>query len=200
MKKVFKNIFESFLWIGALLLIVDFVTKQIVLHTMYVGDEIVIIKNFFSINYVINNGMAFGLNFDITEANTDQAALTNRIIFVIISLIGAGILSYVYYRSYKKANGWYRASLGLMLSGCLGNLIDRAFYSKDYLGHGALTSGVVDFLGFDFGSYSFPRFNIADACLVVGTIILILLLVIEEMQDGIKKHREELAKEESEEQ
>ncbi len=189
-KKIVKVCFESFLWIGVLLLIADFVSKQVVLHNMYVGQVINIIPGFCYIQYVVNDGMAFGMNFNITSANTDGADIVNRIIYIAISVIGAIIISCVYFINYKKLNKIYRASLSMMLAGCLGNLIDRAFYSESYLASnasnasGVTSYGVVDWIAFDFGSYQFPRFNIADASLVVGTIMLIVMLIVDEVKES----------------
>ena len=52
----------------------------------------------------------------------------------------------------------------------------------------------MDFIAFDFGSYSFPRFNIADSCLVIGVIMLLIYFIIEEIKDA-KKRRALLEKE-----
>ena len=54
-------------------------------------------------------------------------------------------------------------SFGLVIGGILGNFIDRLIYK-----------GVIDYLGFIFGSYYFPIFNLADICIVIGTFILII--------------------------
>ena len=54
----------------------------------------------------------------------------------------------------------------LLTSGAIGNLIDRIRLKY-----------VVDYLRFDFGTYTFPIFNFADMCAVVGTILLICIIV-----------------------
>ena len=118
--------------------------------------------------------MAFGIDFR-------NNPVLNRVMFVIISVIGMAILLPIYILNRKKNNKLLNAALMLMISGCFGNLIDRAFYSSDYLG--TATNGVVDFIGFTFGSYYFPRFNVADSCLVIGTGLLILFLLIEEIHE-----------------
>lgn len=166
--------FSGFVWLGLLLFIVDIVSKQIVLHNMTEGQNIWLIKDFLSINYVVNDGMAFGIDFK-------NNPLLNRVMFVIISVIGMAILLPIYILNRKKNSKLLNAALMLMISGCFGNLIDRAFYSADYLG--TSTNGVVDFIGFTFGSYYFPRFNVADSCLVIGTGLLILFLLIGEIQE-----------------
>lgn len=178
--KIFWNVFNSFVWLAVLLLIIDFVSKQIVLNNMTEGENIWLIPNFLSINYVVNDGMAFGIDFR-------ENPVLNRVMFVVISIIGACILIPIYVVNYKKNNKLVKAALMLMISGCLGNLIDRAFYSASYLG--TTTNGVVDFIGFTFGSYDFPRFNVADSCLVIGTGLLIVYLLILEFKE-IKNKKE----------
>ena len=174
--------FGSFIWLGALMFVLDFVSKQVVLNNMAITDNIQLIPNFLSINYIINDGMAFGIDF--------RNAVLNRVMFAVISVIGAAILIAIYTHKYKEKNNFVKISLMLMISGCIGNLIDRAFYSAEYLG--ADTNGVVDFIGFKFGSYDFPRFNVADSCLVIGTILLIIWLFISEIKDlKLKKENKE---------
>lgn len=179
--KWFRWFFFSFIWLGVLLLIIDFVSKQIVLNTMSVGQTIEIIPHFFSFQYVVNDGMAFGLDFN--------NAITNRIIFITASVIGAILIVGIYVWKYKKLTKYVKACLMIIGAGCIGNLIDRAFYSAEYLHY--TTNGVVDFIAFDFGTYAFPRFNIADSCLVIGTIMLVVWLFVSEAQDDKKKKAEE---------
>jgi signal peptidase II len=175
--------FSSFVWLAVLMFIIDIVSKQIVLNTMEVGQSIQLIPNFLSINYVINDGMAFGIDF--------RNAVLNRVMFAVISLIGAIILIGVFSYKYSTKTKLVKISLMLMISGCIGNLIDRAFYSAEYLGY--TTNGVVDFIGFRFGNYDFPRFNVADSCLVIGTILLIVWLLISEFKEMLVKRKEEIA-------
>lgn len=68
----------------------------------------------------------------------------------------------------------YQAVLSLMAAGAIGNLIDRV---RD--------GGVIDYLDFHFGSYVFPTFNLADICLVVGTILLSLFVLFDQDQDSL---------------
>lgn len=187
--KVLKFIisFGSFIWLGLLIFVVDLVSKQIILNNMSVGDSISLIPNFLSINYVINDGMAFGIDF--------RNAILNRVMFAIISVIGAAILIGAYSYKYKTKTTLVKISLMLMIAGCLGNLIDRAFYSAEYLGH--TTNGVVDFIGFRFGTYDFPRFNVADSSLVIGTLLLIVWLILSEAKE-LKTKKETAVKSEPE--
>ena len=187
LKKISENTWKIILFAGIalLFLVLDFISKQIVLNNMDVGQVINIIPNFFYFQYVINDGMAFGLNF-----NMKGWEVANKIIFITVSVIGTGIITWIFVKTHKKLKNLVVASLGLMLAGCVGNLIDRIFYTQSYLAShaaGVETYGVVDFIAFDFGSYSFPRFNIADSCLVIGVIILVIYLIIEEVKDAKKR-------------
>ena len=176
---ILKEIFHSFLWIALILLVADFVTKQVVLHNMAYLQCVPESKGFMYFQFVINDGVAFGLNF------TTVGEIGNRIIMISLSVIGAAILIFVYAKFYKKLNAWQKAALALMIAGCFGNLIDRVFYGKEYLqgfDPNIETNGVVDFIAVDFGSYQFPRFNIADASLVVGTAMLLVILIIDEVK------------------
>lgn len=177
-QKFFKWLWKSFAWLFLLMFVIDIMTKQLIKNFLNVGDEIILIPNFLSIHYVENNGMAFGLEFGDDLANT--------IFFISISIIGFIIIAscMIYYR--KKLHGVGLASGMLMLSGCFGNLIDRAFYT----GQTPSTAGkhvVVDWIGFFGNDPGFARFNIADSCLVVGTIMLIIWLFVEEYKINKQK-------------
>jgi signal peptidase II len=73
----------------------------------------------------------------------------------------------------------YQAVLSLMAAGAIGNLIDRV---RD--------GGVIDYLDFHFGSYVFPTFNLADICLVVGTILLSLFVLFDKDQDSLLSRKQ----------
>ena len=65
-------------------------------------------------------------------------------------------------------------SLGLMLGGAIGNFIDRVFRQE-----------VVDFIHMYIFSYNFPVFNIADAALSIGVVLLIIQTFLEEKNEGV---------------
>lgn len=175
-----KWFFFSFIWLAILLFIIDIISKQIVKNNMYVGETISLIPNFLSIQYVQNIGMAWGFNF---AEQTNY--LINSIILISVSTIGTIAICIVYWKFYKKLNGVGKAALMLMLAGTFGNLIDRAFYVDPEKGF----HFVVDFIAFDFGSYQFPRFNVADSCLVIGTLMLIIYLFIVDFKAELAKKK-----------
>ena len=192
-KKISQNTWKIILFAGLAIffLVFDFVSKQVVLHNMRLGQSIDIIPNFFHFCYSVNDGMAFSMNFNVA------GEVVNQIIFITVSVIGTALITFLFLRSYKKSNKLVVAALGLMLAGCVGNLIDRIFYSKAYLQSfdpNVTTRGVIDFIDFQFGSWHFATFNVADSCLVIGVLILIVFFIVEE----IKEAKARRLKEESE--
>lgn len=134
-----------------ILIIIDQIIKYLV-HN-YIINDIVIINNFFSITNLSNYGAAFGI-------------LSNNIYFLIfISLI---LIYFIINEIKKNNNKGYIISLLMILSGALGNLIDRIF--RGY---------VVDYLSFELFSISFPVFNFADMLITFGTIYLIYMIIKE---------------------
>ena len=185
--KGLKWFFFSFIWLGIIFLVVDIVTKISVVNYFKapanqgaIHDPIEIIKGFLNIEYVVNDKAAFGMGFDTPD--------TNRIIYIIVAILGAGLIIGIYSWKYNKLSKITKACLMLMATGALGNLIDRIFYTPQFLGYGV--NGVVDWINF-YGIWGF-HFNIADSCVVVGTLILIVYLIIDEIREVIKKRNKEV--------
>ncbi len=184
-----KWIFESYIWLFVLMFIIDIVTKTLIKDNVsYGSEEIWLINNFLGVKYVINDGMAFGIDTGNYTANI--------IVFVGISVIAAIVIITVLAVKYKKIPKFARACCMIILAGCIGNLIDRAFYNSSYLGGSGNTRGVIDWIAFHFGNYEFPTFNWADACLVVGVIMLIIWLFVWDAKEN-KKEKEEKTKSEA---
>ncbi len=158
----------------ALLVGVDQITKYFAAR-----DKVntVVIPNFFYLSYSVNKGAGFSF-----LADKEWAQLLFKIITP-FALIGF-IVFYVF--SVKKSYKWLSFSIVLIISGTIGNYIDRL-----------LNSEVVDFLSFQFGSYFFPTFNVADVCLTVGVIMLIVHFLFFDGSAIFKsKPKEETAKNE----
>ncbi len=139
-------------------IIIDQVTKYIVKANMHLLEKIIVIPNFFSISYVENSGAAF--------------SILERDSYLLI-FISLGVLLYlVNYinKEEKHLNLLYSTSLGMILGGIVGNLVDRILYHE-----------VTDFLAFKIFNYNFPVFNFADVLIVVGVIILIVGFIKEEL-------------------
>ncbi|HLR21351.1 MAG TPA: signal peptidase II [Tissierellaceae bacterium] len=120
----------------------------------------VIIKNFFQLFYVENNGAAFGI------------LQHKRMFFVIITLLIISILAVYTIKYYHRLNKITIISFGLLIGGAIGNLIDRI-----RLGY------VVDFISFKLiHGYNFPVFNIADIAIVLSTLVITILILFDKIE------------------
>jgi len=182
-KEIAKDIFFSFAWLIVLLFALDLITKWVVVTNMNEYQEIMVIENFFYIRLSFNQGAAFGLG------NTGDVGW--RIFFIAVSaVIGTAMLVY-YIVKYKTLTLISKIAVAMMIAGAYGNLVDRALYWPSVVGF----SGVVDFLSFEFWGNRFATFNVADASLVVGVIILLLAIVIEDIKASKNKiTKEDLSK------
>ena len=144
------------LLISLVAIAVDRVTKIAVAKHVYMGDGIVVIPKVFRITHVLNTGAAFSMFAD------SASPMAVRIGLIAFSLIAACAVLFMLWRYGKR---WSTASVGfaLVLGGAVGNLYDRAVYHY-----------VVDFLEVHIFSYHFPDFNVADSCITVGAILLVI--------------------------
>lgn len=190
-KKIFtkenlKKFFRTYIWLMVLLFVVDIVTKWVVFNhygaalmrqSVHSDDPevITIIKNFVYIGGSLNQGAAFSFLYG------------QRVLLLLISLIMSGAFIAFYIIKYKSLTTIYKVALALMITGGVGNLIDRAFYWPSITGF----AGVIDWIIFKFGPSGgeFAMFNIADSCLVIGVIIVFIAIVIDEIKQS-KKRRE----------
>lgn len=158
-KKTDVELCMFFIFLFILLVTVDqFLKKLIDTEMDYYGQK-VIIPDFFSLYYVRNTGSAFSLFADKPWG----------IYFLSGVSILLGVVIFVFMIK-SSVRGFKLISLAfcLLTSGAVGNLIDRIAYRY-----------VIDFLRFDFGSYTFPIFNFADICAVLGTILLICVIIFD---------------------
>ena len=184
--KKLKWFLNSFIWLGILLLVLDIISKNIVVQYQAEINSgggnnggIDIIPGFLGINYTINNHIVFGLDIFKNDIAT-------RIVFVIVALsVSAGIIIYLY-KKWDKINRFYKACFMMIIAGAVGNSIDRIFYSPSYLNYGGL-SGVVDWIDF-YGIWKF-NFNIADCAVVIAAIMLVIYMIVTEIIDYRKKSK-----------
>ena len=174
--------------IAIVMFVIDIVTKQAVVKYFATHeDPIVLIPNFLQINYVINTAAAFGFGIG---GDTEAGLMVNRVVYCVVAgLAFAGIVFFFIFKN-KKLQPFVKVTILLIASGAFGNLIDRIFYSPEFL-HNPY-NGVVDWIDF-CGIWAFV-FNIADSCVVVGAIMLIVWLIVEEVKD-VKARRNAEVKE-----
>jgi signal peptidase II len=154
------------LFLGALLLAVplDQLTKWWISRTLGYADEIPVIDGFFHITHVRNPGAAFGI-----LATSPEPV---RIFFFIGVTLVAIALILSFFHKLAPGDRFSALSLGLILAGAIGNLIDRLRFGE-----------VVDFLHFRlWGGYTWPDFNLADSFIVVGVMLLVIELLASESE------------------
>ena len=122
-----------------------------------------VIQDFFHLTYVTNDGMAFGLSFPGG----------NFALLFLILLLTAFITGFLW----KERDGHplVKYGLALILSGAIGNLVDRIINGK-----------VVDFLDFMIGNFHWYIFNVADSAVTVGMALFIYHSIILEKKESIK--------------
>lgn len=159
---------EDIYKITILVLLLDQFIKYMVNKFMELNTSINIIPNFFSIFYVKNKGAAFSILED------------NTILIVIISVIFIVILDY-YIKKEKNFTKLSVISLGMIMGGIFGNLMDRIIYHS-----------VIDYLSIG----NFPIFNLADIGITVGVGLLIIseLLKLRKDRDNDRSIQEVLPK------
>ncbi len=138
------------LLVTVFLVILDQGTKYLIRHNLDLFESVPVIDGFFHLTYVTNDGMAFGINFP-----------GGFYLFTIASIIMSVVLL-MYLWSERNSHFLLRFSLALILSGAIGNLIDRLWFRS-----------VVDFLDFIIGGWHFYIFNIADSGVTVGMILFL---------------------------
>lgn len=149
---------------------------------MYYGESLSVLGDFFKITFIENPGMAFGFN-----PGSDFKLLIS--IFSLLASIG--LLVYLFIVRNKSLS--LRIALAMILGGAIGNLIDRTFYGIIYKYAPAFYGKVVDFFDFDFFNFAifgrsydrWPIFNIADASVTIGVLILILFYKQHKKEDEI---------------
>jgi len=131
-----------------LIIIFDQLTKILVIKNFQLYESLSILP-FFNLTFIVNYGFAFGF---LNNPSLNQ---------IIVILVIFSIIAYFLYLLIKTQDQFFRFSLILVLSGAVGNFIDRVL-------HGF----VIDFIDIYFGSYHWPAFNLADSSITLGFILI----------------------------
>jgi len=140
-------------------LLLDQWTKHLVQGRLFLHQTVEVIPGFFNLVHVRNTGGAFGI------FGGERGGL-GSLLFVVVSLIAVGCIL-VFFVKVREDEKILSLSLSLVLSGAIGNLIDRLWYGE-----------VVDFLDFYVHSYHWPAFNIADSAICIGIGLMAIELLI----------------------
>jgi signal peptidase II len=157
---------------------VDLLTKGIVEANMSEGQVVSVIPNFLEWCFVYNDKAAFSFDFFLSNVVGLDGV---RVIFIIITIFALAAFGFILYKI-RMRHGFSRIALALVIGGAIGNLYDRLFVGRvrDFI--------QVVFFGLDIeflGGRSFAVFNIADSCLVIGVIMLMVYIVFTE---AFEKH------------
>ena len=140
------------LWITAMLVALDQLTKHLVLEHIPLHDSVPVVPGLLNLTYVRNTGAAFGM-FNAADFAYKSV--------VVAGLAGFALIGILWFAQKFAADAWpARYGFVLIVAGAVGNLIDR------------VTLGfVVDFVDFYVGTWHFWAFNVADAAITVGAVL-----------------------------
>jgi signal peptidase II len=130
----------------------DQASKAWAVKTLRFGEDRVLIRGFLQFVYTENPGIAFG--------HLQEGGAFGRWFFVVLAVAAAVAVFYYFLRT-PRNDDRVLGACALLLAGILGNLTDRV-----RLGY------VVDFIVLHAGNYHWPTFNIADASITVGALLL----------------------------
>ena len=138
------------LFVSAILVLADQVSKAIVVRTMSLYESVPVIENFFHFTYITNDGMAFGIDFPFG--------------YFIFSLVSALLTIFLFWYLWSVRNDSLviRLGLAMIIAGAVGNLIDRLMLGE-----------VIDFLDFMVGNFHWYVFNLADSYVTVGMVLIL---------------------------
>tara|TARA_B100000085_G_scaffold176747_1_gene161067 strand:+ start:50 stop:526 length:477 start_codon:yes stop_codon:yes gene_type:complete len=147
------------------LVIADQLSKYFIVKNLSIGESFNIFP-FLDLYLILNTGIAFSF--------FDDGGVYGRWILVTLVLLVCVYLTYILFT--EKLRKYESVALLMILSGGIGNLIDRTLW-----GH------VIDFIHFYYLNYSFYIFNFADTFITIGVMIYILdLLMVKLNSDGNK--------------
>ncbi len=145
--------------VAVICLLADVYTKNLAIKHLGNYERISFLKGFLVFDLTFNRGGVFGI------------MQGHKVFFLVVSIVVLTLMvGYYFYE--KNMNTLFRIAMAMIIGGAIGNIIDRLITTR---------LGVVDFIsvGVD-GVYRWPTFNIADSVIVVGAILIIIAVYIEE--------------------
>ncbi|WP_372796569.1 signal peptidase II [Pontiella sp.] len=145
--------------IGLVILFLDQLTKQAIRAHLVYGESIPVIDGFFNLVYVRNDGAAWNL-------------LAGHGIVLILISFSVMVALYLFRDKIVEGKKRNEVLMGLLFGGIAGNLIDRIRFGW-----------VTDFLDFEFGSYHYPSFNVADSAICIVFVVYLIFSFIDKKND-----------------
>ena len=156
LKRPARRDMTQFTIIAALVILADFVTKSIMLATIFQPPRVIKLTEFLNFAPAWNEGVSFGF--------LSQGGLWTRHGISVLAVI---VCLWLFFQLPELLK-WQKIGAALIAGGALGNVIDRQIYGK-----------VVDFVDFHLGSWHYPSFNVADSAIFIGVGLWIASLVID---------------------
>lgn len=144
---------------------IDQTTKAWAARTLRHGDDRTIIRGFFDLIYTENPGIAFG--------QLQKGGAFGRWFFASLAMAGALAVLFYFLRT-PRTDDRVLGACALVLAGILGNLTDRVRFGY-----------VIDFIALHAGDFHWPTFNVADASICIGALLLAYDLVFERKQKSV---------------
>lgn len=141
---------KKILVIAFICTLVDQIIKNVLIGILPTFNSISVVEGFFSITMLENTGAAFSI------------FSSNTFFLILISVLALNLI-YFFLIKGKQLSNFEEIIYGILIGGILGNLIDRVV-------HGS----VIDYLDFNLFGYDFPVFNLADICIVISIILIII--------------------------
>ncbi|WP_263365683.1 signal peptidase II [Edaphobacter bradus] len=151
-----RNYLGLLLLISAVVVLLDRITKRLVVAHLAAGSTHTVIPGIFRISHVLNSGAAFSAFADSASPGAVRAGL------IAFSVAAVLIVSYMLLKV-RQSLSLTSIALALILGGAIGNLYDRVVYHY-----------VIDFLEVHIVHYHWPDFNIADSAIVIGACLLMI--------------------------
>lgn len=137
---------------SALFIVTDRLTKYLAVKYLMPIGSAKVLDGIFNLTYVQNEGIAFGLFQNMHN------------VIVPVNILIVAFCVYIMIKALKNNKKWFAFSLVLIISGAIGNIIDKICYGY-----------VVDFLEFAF--INFPVFNVADICVCTGAFLAAIIIL-----------------------
>ena len=137
----------------------DQISKTLIAMHFHIYESKVVIPGFFNLTHIRNKGAIFGF---FSQHNS-------FIVFALLTLASLSALGLVvyYYIHTPSSQRFLKIALSLILAGAVGNLIDRIFRGS-----------VIDFLDFHVKDWHWPVYNVADSCITIGALLLIIIFLL----------------------
>ena len=145
--------------ISSALIVIDQYTKFMVTLHIPLSYSINIVEGFFNLTHVRNSGVAFGI---FSEQNSELKPY----LLIFVSIIAIIAILVIFHQTGKEKR-LVQGGLVLVFSGAIGNLIDRVLHKE-----------VIDFIDIFFNNRHWPAFNVADACITIGVMLLAADLLV----------------------